>query len=101
MCNFFSGESNLDGCSLDSERRNCEFDMLAASWGSTSTRLYGVRVEHNLEHSHGLLGGLGERDHGIVVAFEINFAERVGLHYFSELLRREFGSTHLSETTQK
>ena len=80
------GESNRDGCSLDSERGNREFNMLAASWGSTSTRLYGVLVERNVEHSHCLLGGLGERDNGIVVAFEISFAERVGLLYLSELL---------------
>ena len=36
-----------------------------------------------------MLGGLGERHNGIVVAFEISFAERVGLHYLSELLRRD------------
>ena len=75
--------------------------MLAASLGSTSTCLYGVRVECNVEHSHCLLGGLGERDNGIVVAFEISFAERVGLHFLSEMLHRDFGATHLSETTQK
>ena len=43
----------------------------------------------------------GERHNGIVVAFEISFAERVGLHYLSELLRRDFRATHLSETSQK
>ena len=42
-----------------------------------------------------------ERHNGIVVAVGISMAERVGLHYLSELLHRDFRATHLSETTQK